>query len=137
MSLIDTIVVENKLIEIRYLTEKHMDECSLLLSESMTKGEPLEMHIGTTAEQYRTEFCEPYLKFSQPQGLSFVAIDTTNDKVISVAINDDFKLYKKYRRPAFNHINITETMLDHIDSLYFNKLKFLINFPNIFFFQKV
>lgn len=121
MSLIKKTTIDDKVIEIRYLSEKYMDECSLLLSESMTNGEPLEVHIGTTIDQYRTEFCDPYMKFSQPQGLSFVAIDTTTDKVVSVAINDDLKLYKQYNRPSFNHINITESMLDHIDNLYFKK----------------
>ena len=85
----DIIVKEDKGIIYEMFQEKDLEETASLMSEVFSKGELTVRYFEITAEEYHY-FSEIYCKKAIKEGLSMVAKDKNNGKIVAFLINEDF-----------------------------------------------
>ena len=83
------IVKEDKGIVYEMLQEKDVEETASLMSEVFSRGELTVRYFKITAEEYHY-FAEIYCKKAIKEGLSMVAKDKDNRKIVAFLINEDF-----------------------------------------------
>jgi hypothetical protein len=85
----DIIIKEDKGIVYEMLQEKDVEETASLMSEVFSRGELTVRYLEITAKEYHY-FAEIYCKKAIKEGLSMIAKDKDNGKIVAFLINEDF-----------------------------------------------
>lgn len=83
------ILKEDKGITYEILQEKDLEETTALLSQIFTEGEPVTKSLEITPKEFRY-FAEIYCKKAVKEGISMIARDKDNYKIVSFIISEDF-----------------------------------------------
>jgi hypothetical protein len=83
------ILKEDKGIIYEMLEEEDIEETAKLVSETFTGGDPLAIALKITPDEYYYA-AEIYCKKAIKEGLSMIARDMKNGKIVSFMINEDF-----------------------------------------------
>lgn len=85
----DIILKEEKGIVYEILQEKDLQETAVLISEVFAGGEPSVRYFGITAKEYHY-VAELYCTKGMEEGLSIIAKDYENGKIVAFLISEDF-----------------------------------------------